>query len=59
MFVPEAFFLPTVEIDSLSMETPLCIIWDCDGTLIDTEKGSSDIIASIMESVKPGSRDIE
>ena len=41
------------------MEAPLCIIWDCDGTLIDTEKGSSDIIASIMESVKPGSREIE
>ncbi|KAK8829060.1 hypothetical protein WA556_005617 [Blastocystis sp. ATCC 50177/Nand II] len=33
----------------LPMEAPLCIIWDCDGTLIDTEKGSSDVIASIMD----------
>ena len=40
-------------------EPPLCVIWDCDGTLIDTEKESSEVIASIMESAKPGSREIE
>ena len=41
------------------MDYPLCIIWDCDGTLIDTEAISSNIIADIMENVKPGSREIE
>ena len=41
------------------MEPPLCIIWDCDGTLIDTEATSSRIIADIMENVKSGSREIE
>ena len=41
------------------MEQPLCIVWDCDGTLLDTEETSSDIIAGIMEKVKPGSRAIE
>lgn len=42
-----------------SKESPLCVIWDCDGTLIDTEKQSSNIIADIMEEAKPGSREIE
>ena len=42
-----------------SKEEPLCIIWDCDGTLLDTEAQSSQIIADIMESTKPGTRDIE
>lgn len=42
-----------------SAEEPLCIIWDCDGTLLDTEAQSSQIIADIMESVKPGAREIE
>lgn len=42
-----------------SAAEPLCVIWDCDGTLLDTESQSSQIIADIMESVKPGSREIE
>ena len=42
-----------------SKENPICVIWDCDGTLIDTEKQSSQIIADIMEKAKPGSREIE
>lgn len=43
----------------ICMEQPLCIIWDCDGTLLDTEAMSSQIIGDIMESVKPGGRVIE
>ena len=42
-----------------SAEEPLCVIWDCDGTLLDTEAQSSQIIADIMESVKPGAGKIE
>lgn len=42
-----------------SKEEPICVIWDCDGTLLDTEAQSSHIIADIMENVKPGSREIE
>ena len=42
-----------------SKENPICVIWDCDGTLIDTEKQSSQIIADIMEKAKLGSREIE
>ena len=41
------------------MEQPLCIIWDCDGTLLDTEAKSSEIIGDIMESLKPGALAIE